>query len=344
MSCEAFDDALMDALYEELDEASSEAASEHAASCASCADRLEKLRATREAALPSLLEPVPEGLEAKILAAADAAMKPATPAKEAEQAKEAKVIPLFARPQLMLAAGFLLVLGAGFAFMQMGARKSESLAQSAPAHDEEPTAAATASAALAMNEPSPVPPAAMPVAAATATVAASAAGGKAEKAAQDPELAAAKKLYDAGRYAEALPRFLALSPSHPEAELYVARCFVRTQGCSVAAPHFDAAATRNAGTETGSRASLEGARCYGSMGEAQAARSRYNALTEDAYVAPEARDELAGLDGDHPKKNSVKRAMPAPPVATAGTPVPAQHAAPKAVAKPKPAEAPAAVE
>jgi hypothetical protein len=270
----------------------------------------------------------------------------------------AKIFRFLARPQLMVAAGFVLVLGAGLLFMQTSARKAAPpMAASRAEEENAPVAAATATAAasaVAMNDPPPPPAAAAPavatppseLGAAAASAATRAVGGKAQT--QDPQFLAAKKLYDGGRFAEALPKFEALSPTHPEAELYVARCLVRTRGCSVAAARFDSAATRNAGTESGSRASLEGARCYGSMGEAQAARSRYNSLTEDAFVAPEAKDELAGLDGDG-KNRDMRKSAPAPaapaprPVATAGTPVPAQHAAPKAVTKPaRPAARPAA--
>src|SRR6185503_3120514 len=46
----------------------------------------------------------------------------------------------------------------------------------------------------------------------------------------DPALASAKGLYNAGRYAEALPRFEALKAKSPEADLYAARCLQRTRG------------------------------------------------------------------------------------------------------------------
>src|SRR5262249_12525694 len=145
---------------------------------------------------------------------------------------------------------------------------------------------------------------------------------------------------DAGRFAEALPKFQAISEAVPEAELYVARCLVRTRGCSVAAAHLDSAATRNAGTESGSRASLEAARCYGWMGGAPAARSRSTLRAEDAYAAPEARPGLAGLDeSNHSETKTTPAAAAAPPPSPTAGAHPARHASPKA-AKPSAAEPP----
>lgn len=84
-----------------------------------------------------------------------------------------------------------------------------------------------------------------------------AAGGSA----QDPSFAAAQALYNAGRYAEALPRFEALKASNPEAALYAARCIQKTRGCAAAASRFDAVAKGNSGTAVGSRARQEADSC-----------------------------------------------------------------------------------
>ncbi len=178
----------------------------------------------------------------------------------------------------------------------------------------------------------PAPVAAAPVVAATATASASAialaepasptpapralaADGKglatAKTKGADPAFDSARALYDSGHYAEALPKFEALAAHSAEAELYVARCLAQTTGCAAADPHFDSAARRS-DAESASHARLEAARCYKNAGHATAARSRYNSLTGDRYVAQEANRELAEIT---PKASG--RAGPGAPAATA---------------------------
>jgi hypothetical protein len=100
------------------------------------------------------------------------------------------------------------------------------------------------------------------------------------------ELAGARSLVAAGRCSEALPKLEALKGSHPEAELYAARC---TGSCG----RFDIAAQRNAGTETGNRATLEGAKCYQAKGDVVAARKRYVAAKDEGVAeASQALDQL----------------------------------------------------
>ncbi|HSO33727.1 MAG TPA: hypothetical protein VLT33_14435 [Labilithrix sp.] len=111
-------------------------------------------------------------------------------------------------------------------------------------------------AMVAANEPAPPPPAAMAPSPAKSKPVGGAAAGP-----TDPSFAAAKALYGAGRYAEALPRFEALRGSNPEADLYAARCVQRINGCAAAVPRFDATAQRNAGTDVGNRARVEGDAC-----------------------------------------------------------------------------------
>ncbi len=120
--------------------------------------------------------------------------------------------------------------------------------------------------------------------------------GKSASSADDRAFASAKSLYDAGRYADALPRFEALTGSNPEADLYAARCIAKTRGCSAAEARYDAAARTNAGTETGSRAQLEGARCYQSTGDVVAARKRYQAAKDEGVLEIEASKALDDLD------------------------------------------------
>lgn len=120
--------------------------------------------------------------------------------------------------------------------------------------------------------------------------------GKSGSSADDRAFASAKSLYDAGRYADALPKFEALSGSNSEADLYAARCIARTRGCAAAEARYDAAARTNAGTETGSRAQFEGARCYQSTGDVIAARKRYQAAKDEGVLEIEASKALDDLD------------------------------------------------
>src|SRR5439155_8397022 len=114
----------------------------------------------------------------------------------------------------------------------------------------------------------------------------------------------------------------------PEADLYAAKCVQKNKGCMAAAPRFDANAQRNAGTETGSRAALEAARCYRVMGDARA-QQRYAALKDDAYVADEVQADTT------PATVAARKA------AVAATP-PAATAAPAKPAAAAPAQAPCA--
>jgi len=173
-------------------------------------------------------------------------------------------------------------------------------------------------------------PAAKPAAIAAAPAAdspppAKAVGGKAGASSADARaFAAAKSLYNAGRYAEALPKFEALSANNPEADLYAARCIARTRGCAAAEARYDTAAQTNAGTENGSRAQLEGARCYQSTGDVVAARKRYSAAKDEGLLENEAQKALEDLDrtggggGSAGAQAAPKAPAPAPraPVAT----------------------------
>lgn len=140
----------------------------------------------------------------------------------------------------------------------------------------------------------------------------------------DPALDAAKALAAQGRCREALPKLEALSATTPEADLYAARCVAKTRGCAAAEPRFDRAAQTNAGTEVGSRAQLEGAKCYQSTGDVVAARKRYAAAKDEGMLSAEASQALDELDGNAPVK--------------AGTVGAGVHASPKAMSAPRAAE------
>jgi hypothetical protein len=231
---------------------------------------------------------------------------------------------LFARPELAIAAAFLLVLGGVMALRTTMSPRAESAAM-APA-----ASATSAPGALALAPPPAAEPAGAAEVAATATASAlalatpplaTAAGahakgaGRSDSNSDDTTLAPAMALFKAGRYAEALPKFDALASTNREAALYAARCVARTQGCSAAAPRFDAIARDGSGSDAGSRAALEIARCYKNAGQVAAARPRYEALTTDNYVSREAQTGLADLDAPRAAKPAAQPASP-PPQAT----------------------------
>ncbi len=86
----------------------------------------------------------------------------------------------------------------------------------------------------------------------------------------DGSFDAARKLAEAGRCAEALPKLEALAPSNPQADLLAARCVARTRGCVAANSRYDTVTKRNAGTETGAVAALEKQQCQASLDQAEA--------------------------------------------------------------------------
>lgn len=328
---ETFRNCEIDALYGELDEEASAAMAAHAAACADCASRFERLKTTRGLVLSVAVETVPDDFESRIMAAVDAGLakrasvipigRAAAAAPKAEGG--AKVLRLLSRPSFAVAATFVLVIGAGALILARSGSSVKSLAandespamQAAPAVNGPAAPAASGAVALAEDKavatatvaPALVPaaPAAKPAAiaapasdpiAAAAPAPRKAPAAKTGSSADDRAFAAAKSLYDAGRYADALPKFEALSSSNPEADLYAARCVARTRGCAAAEARYDSAARTNAGTETGSRAQLEGARCYQSTGDVVAARKRYQAAKDEGVLETEASKALDDLD------------------------------------------------
>lgn len=360
IDCSTFHDCEVDALYSEgaereLDDEAMVALTEHAKTCTACAARLERLRDNRRLVLSVAVEAVPGDFESRIMAAVDAALAkraaaapaPApAPAAAAPAGGGATILRFMARPSFAVAATFVLVLSAAAFMMTRRSSPMAALSRS----DEAPAAVAASAASPVMAAPPAVTVAVLPagesapyasavaVAAATAAppayamspppaagapVALAAKGAKPAAGPQNPALESAKALASAGRCAEALPKLEALAPSAPEADLYAARCIAKTRGCAAAEPRFDRAAQTNAGTEIGSRAQLEGAKCYQSTGDVVAARKRYAAAKDEGTLSAEATQALEALDGN--------AAAPAKP----GTPSAGAHASPKAAPAPR---------
>lgn len=283
--------------------------------------------------------------------AEDEATPLADRAEAASRAERGGIVAFLSRPQFAIAATFVLVLGA-VALLQSTHVKGDAAPAAADraaaaegaAHEPEPAPVVAASAAppstaLAHATAPPSPVAAAPQAAPASEKKSELEAPKAKassvasRGSADPAFDAAKALFDANRHAEALPRFEALAPSNPLAELYAARCIEHTRGCGAAIARYDSAARRNAGNENGSRAALEAARCANGSGQASAARARYEALANDSHVAGEAQAELDALEAPHA---AAKASKPVVPQATATA-----TAAPPKAAPTAPAEAPA---
>jgi hypothetical protein len=166
MNCQSFDSSLLDALYDELDAETSRAMDEHATTCPSCAARLAAMQKTRMQVAPALELPIPDGLEARILAAAEAAEAANhAPAPSAErQPRPRGIVAFLFRPQLAIAASLLLVVGASALFLGRSAKR-----EAAPAAIAAPPAADQAEG-RAVQEPAPRPaPVVVGAAPATAT-------------------------------------------------------------------------------------------------------------------------------------------------------------------------------
>ena len=349
IECSTFHNCEIDALYSEsegreLDDEAAAALAEHAKTCPACTARLERLRDNRNLVLSVAVEAVPADFESRIMAAVDealskrAAAAPVAVAPAAPSSGGATILRFMARPSFAVAATFVLVLS-GAAFM-MTQQRSAPMSKMATSSESAPAAVAASVASPAPKSAEESAP--LAVAQATSTAAAVVAmapaaaapspvtggmpmarsgAGPGELGPTDPALDAAKALAAAGRCKEALPKLEALSASTPEADLHAARCIAKTRGCAAAVPRFDRAAQTNAGTEIGSRAQLEGAKCYQSTGDVVAARKRYAAAKDEGMLTAEAAQGLDELDRK--------------PAAKPGTPSGGSHASPKAVAAPR---------
>jgi hypothetical protein len=116
MDCEKFDQHVIDALYEELDELTAAALKRHTEGCTRCAPIFAGLKNAREAATLPLEEPSAD-LEARILAAEKAALRRA-PWYFKVVRGAAWAGSLAMRPQLAMAALFMLVVGSSLLLLR----------------------------------------------------------------------------------------------------------------------------------------------------------------------------------------------------------------------------------
>lgn len=151
MDCEKYEPLLLDELYDELDELTSAAVKRHVAGCARCAAILSGFRGTREAvSLP--LEPVPEGLEDRILAATREAQK-VVPIRS-RMSRVLSVAGSWAmRPQTAMAAVFVLMIGTSAFLIRSGHHgKPASVAVIDVAGEPAPVAAAPAAESESLDD------------------------------------------------------------------------------------------------------------------------------------------------------------------------------------------------
>ncbi len=167
MDCEKFDQHVIDALYDELDELTTASMKRHMEGCSRCASAFSALRATREVAILPLEEPSAE-LESRILFAASAAQQKTPWHRKALRAL-AWAGSHAMRPQLAMAAVFVLVIGSSLLLLRakpgttsIGPVSVTERGEPSPDRDEGAAALAAAptSAAMADADQPPPPPAA----------------------------------------------------------------------------------------------------------------------------------------------------------------------------------------
>lgn len=145
MDCEKFESHLIDELYGELDDVTSAAMKRHASGCSRCSGLLGGLRATRKVAvLP--LEPVPEGLEDRILSAARSAEK-VVPIGSKFSRFVSRAGAWAMRPQTAMAAVFLLAIGSSVVLMNTRRDQARVAVEGQGAPADIPAAAGASAAA-----------------------------------------------------------------------------------------------------------------------------------------------------------------------------------------------------
>lgn len=120
--------------------------------------------------------------------------------------------------------------------------------------------------------------------------------------------------YQGRRFAEATPKLdQAAAQGNTSASLWAARSVREGSGCAAAVARFNAVAAK--GGAVGADATFDAARCYESMGDQNAARSRYTSLLAVPAYAARARAALDSSSEMASRKAEQQRA-PAGPQAT----------------------------
>lgn len=306
MDCEKFEQHLMDALYDELDELTHAAFKRHMDGCSRCSSMFAGLRATRDVGVLPLEEPS-EGLEERILAAALAAQR-RTPWHRKALRGLAWAGSHAMRPQLAMAALFVLVIGSSLLLL-----RPQSMSGSSPVRVTERGVPAPDPAAEA--RPDPAMPAPEQMAFAEPPSAAAAAAPTASPGQAYDEGAKEKK----GEAA-----------SDAKAALAEARAVRQKSGCGAAVKAYDEVGSRFPATVAAADAMWEAADCYKAMGDSAKARELYQALRSYASYRDRAEAELGDAVAGGNMSNNAQMASRA----AAGAPPPAAApAAPKVAGK-----------
>jgi hypothetical protein len=330
MDCEKFDQHVIDALCDELDELTTASMKRHMEGCSRCASAFSALRATREVAILPLEEPSDE-LESRILFAASAAQRKTPWHRKALRAL-AWAGSHAMRPQLAMAAVFVLVIGSSLLLLRakpgttsIGPVSVTERGEPSPDRDEgaaQMAAAPTAVAAAGDQPPSPPAGEAAP------------GRGDGKDSGQDREKQEDAKPGKAGDAQSALAD---------------AKATEGASGCDAALPKYEDVGVRYPGTSQAVAAMWAAAACHKKNGNADKAKELYGVLAKrDEYraQAEEALNELSPMNNSAAQATAVASASPATPAATASqAPGGAGHAGAaagaKAAAAPPKAAAPA---
>jgi hypothetical protein len=317
MDCEKFDQHVIDALYDELDELTHAALKRHVEGCSRCAGIYTGLRATREVGILPIEEPS-DDLEARILdAVALAQTKTPWPRKVLRGLAWAGSHAM--RPQLAMAAVFVLVIGSSLLLL----RAPPGSVQNAKRVTERGSPAA---------EPVELAPAATAAAAAQATAMASAPAEAVGGAlAQNEERSATRRAQGEADQDKAKPEG---SAGEARTALAEARAAREASGCSGAVSKFDAVAVRFAGTQAAADAMWDEANCFKQMGDAARSQQLYMALRSTGY-RDRAEAQLAEANAN--ANNMQNQAGRSAPAAVAAAPAAAPPASPPATTAAPPA-------
>jgi hypothetical protein len=337
MDCEKFDQHVIDALYDELDELTMAAMKRHMESCSRCASAFSALRATREVAVLPLEEPSEE-LESRILFAASAAQRKTPWHKKALRAL-AWAGSHAMRPQLAMAAVFVLVIGSSLLLLRakpgttaIGPVRVTERGEPSPERDDSAQQAA-ATASPAAPSAAPVDPQAAPPPAAVAEIAPprSAADGADEANDKQKDAKATKG-----------------GSSEAQTALADARSTEGSLGCDAALPKYEDVGVRFSGTPQAAEAMWAAASCHKKRGDTNRARELYGVLAKrDDYKekAAQALNEIAPVTNAQAVAGAgapaaSASATGAPASSVAANQAPAYGGRAGAVAGPMPAPAP----
>lgn len=356
MTCDHATDLALDALYDELEAPVRAAFDAHLVGCVACRSAFESLaRARGAAALAPVAVPADLEAKILARVAGATSSAPSSAGSVDPPLRSAAVVPLrrralaaaaswAMRPQTAMAATFLLVVGSSVALLQTRKSGSEAAAvavreegQPAPAAEAppppEPLAVATVAApgapraatrgpaddrerraaaepkkraddALALREsPDPRAPSPAPAAAPAANAQGALGGAIATDHAEEG-------------FGRAAGGGAAKSSVGPADLLAGARATRDASGCQAALPLFERVAQTSPGTRSAHDATLEAARCYRVLGQADRARDRYASLLGVGSHEAIARAELGSMGspaGHAAAKPAPARAAPAAP-------------------------------